>query len=325
MSSTARLARGLSALALLFAFALGPSPAAAASCFGASHKASLTSGGVSPSSGDTSTVFKFKVRYSDNAHCVPASVTVSLPGVGSFAMAAQGGSSTSYQSETKLPAGNFAYTFTAVTGEGKGYSVVSLSSTASVKVTPPAPNPTANPKPTAAPTVAPTVAATPVPPAPVAAVVTAAPATPAPVAVVVASPSVASQPSAPTNAQQSPRASAPGVSRGTTGGTPPPVAPSLGATSDDLSVPWLLAWLAATSGGLAFFVAMGRGAGMPAPMAAGGPSDPEPPAQAPPSAGGPPAPRRRSQAGDESQIPRWLRPSVQAARYRTPGRPLPGE
>jgi len=329
MSTPVRVARGLSALALLLAFMAGPTPAMAASCFGASHDASLTSGGVSPNSGDTSTVFKFKVRYSDNASCVPASVTLSLPGVGSFAMSAQGGSATSYQRETRLPAGDFAYTFTAITGTGRGYEVVSLSSTASVKVSPPPPPPApaATPKPTPKPTPVPTPVPTASPPAPVAVVPATPPATPvAPAAVAVASPSTA-EPSAPARAPASPRASSTPRERAgaSTGNSQPPGASAtLGSPPDSLSLPWLFAWLVATAGGLALFLAMGRGT---VPLAAGATrqSDDDHPDAGPPASGGPPAPRRRMQTADESQIPRWLRPSVQAARHNIPGRSVPGE
>ncbi len=327
MSTSVRVARGLSALALLLAFMAGPSPAMAASCFGASHDASLTSGGVSPSSGDTSTLFKFKVRYSDNASCVPASVTLSVSGVGSFAMAAQGGSATSYQRETKLPAGNLAYTFTAITGTGKGYEVVSLSSTASVKVSPPPPPPApaATPKPTPVPT-----PVTPVPaasaPAPVAVVPATPAATPAaPVVAPVASPSVG-EPSEPARAPASPSATSTPRERAVASAgqsQSPGASTTLGAPPNSLSLPWLLAWLVTTVAGLALFLAMGRGS---VPLVGGvrRQSDPDHPDAGPPASDGRPAPRRRMQTGDESQIPRWLRPSVQAARHDIPGR-SPGE
>jgi hypothetical protein len=321
MSTTVRFARGLSALALLLAMTAGSTPAFAASCFGASHKATLTSEGVTPNSGDTSTLFKFKVRYSDNAGCLPASVTLGIPGVGNFAMAAQGGSGTSYQRETKLPAGTFAYTYTAITGTGKGYEEVSLSSTTSVTVSPPPPPPApaATPKPTPAPAVA--------TPAPVAVV----PATPQPTpvppaAVAVTSPSAA-EASAPAPAPASPRASSTprAAARGAAGSPRPPAdSPTLGASPDTLPLPWLVAWLVATAGGLALFMAMGGGA-LPLATAGARQSDDDRPDPEPPATGGPPSPRRRTQTADESQIPRWLRPSVQAARYRTPGRPAPGE
>ena len=322
MSTSVRFARGLSALALLLAMTAGSTPAFAASCFGASHKASLTNEGVTPSSGDTSTLFKFKVRYSDNASCVPASVTLGIPGVGNFAMVAQGGSGTSYQRETKLPAGTFSYTYSAVTGTGKGYEEITLASTTSVKVSPPPPPPApaATPKPTPVPTVKPK------PPAPVAVVPATPLATPVPVAVAVTSPSVA-EPSAPAAAPASPRASSTPRPRNqvSAGSSQPPAASTtLGRSSDSIALPWLLAWLVATAGGLALFMAMGGGS-MPLAAAAARDSDDDHPDPGPPASGGPPAPRRRTQTADESQIPRWLRPSVQAARYRTPGRPVPGE
>lgn len=326
MSTTVRLARGISALALVMAMTAGTSPALGASCFGASHDASLTNGGVSPSSGDTSTVFKFKVRYSDNASCTPASVTLSVSGVGNFAMSAQGGSATSYQRETTLPAGAFSYAFTAVSGTGKGYEVVTLSSvdTGKIQVTAPQPKPTASPK--ATPVPATPVPATPPPPPPTAAL-----ATPvaAPTTVATASePEVAGVPSSmppgqpgSAGASATPREVA-GVVVPRTGGsgTHEAVAPPI----TGISLPWLIGWLAATGGGLAVFFLLGRrdleavGAG-PATSTASGTG-----ADLSSSVAGPPA-RRRRQTGDEAQIPRWLRPSVQAARYRTPGRPNPGE
>ena len=126
MSTILRLVRGFSAAALVLAMTVVVSPVAAASCKGASHQASLTNGAVSPGSGDTTTLFKFKVRYSDNASCVPASVTVTVSGMGDLAMEPVGGSATSYQRETKLPSGSFTYSFTATSVSSPTWPPVKL-------------------------------------------------------------------------------------------------------------------------------------------------------------------------------------------------------
>jgi len=91
---------------------------------------------------------------------------------------------------------------------------------------------------------------------------------------------------------------------------------------DEPSLPWLLAWLAATAGGLTLFILLGRNPNLEFATDDASPSGAtETPL--PTQGDGPTARRARRQLGDETQLPRWLRPSVQAARYSIPGRSAP--
>jgi len=142
----------LLAAALLIA---GPVPRAmAASCNGQSHTPSLSGGTVSPGSGGPSTDFDFSVVYSDSAGCAPSSVVVVISGVGPIAMTASGSNwqaGVTFTVSRNLAVGSYAYSFSATSGSGGGTKTVTLSSVSpgTIVVAPPTPKPT--PKPTAKP------------------------------------------------------------------------------------------------------------------------------------------------------------------------------
>jgi hypothetical protein len=78
----------------------------------------------------------------------------------------------------------------------------------------------------------------------------------------------------------------------------------------------LAAWLTATAAGLAFFAFLSRRA----PQVEGPVLDYVPSPARAPEVGAPAPYRPTRRTGGEAQMPRWLRPSVQAARYADPGR-----
>ncbi|HKO32771.1 MAG TPA: hypothetical protein VJY85_03390, partial [Candidatus Limnocylindria bacterium] len=101
---------GLGLLALLLAMA---GPALGASCSGASHHLTLSEGQASPGSGAPSTYITFKVRYTDNAECAPASITVTVSGVGTVGLPRSSGGSFAdgvyFWRRMQLPAGVHRY------------------------------------------------------------------------------------------------------------------------------------------------------------------------------------------------------------------------
>ncbi len=290
----------LALVALAAAALLGAAPVRAASCKSANHQVSLRSGSVSPGSGTKATSFTFSVVYSSSAGCTPTSVQVIVNGVGTFSMTGTGTSyaaGVTFRRAMTLPPGSRAYSFRAVAGSGAGSQTVVLTSVSPAKVTVLSPTPTSPP--TRPP---PPPAASPVP-------------TP--------------------SATPTPTRSAVGV----TGGAPSVGGPGAwgGQGSDaggGLSLPggidffaWIrgqistqLVWLIATAGGLCLFVLLSRptnGLDLSGPTGAiamrqNGPDS---------SAAG--EPRVRRLVGDEAQMPRWLRPSVQAARHADPRRDRP--
>lgn len=150
--------------AVLVASALfvgGASLVQAASCNGASHQLSLTAGRANPGSGAPGTSFTFSVTYRDTGNCVPNYVRVQVAGVGTFAMT---GGGTDYDGGVRFTRsvsitdpGNHAYLFLASSGSGNGQQNIQLTNVQPSRVTvesPPTPKPTA--KPTPKPTVAPT-------------------------------------------------------------------------------------------------------------------------------------------------------------------------
>ncbi|MDP9251054.1 MAG: hypothetical protein M3O78_06770, partial [Chloroflexota bacterium] len=96
---------------------LAAAPAAlAGSCYSrTAHTITLSLGKVTPSSGTTTTLFTFSVKYSDSAGCVPSqgSVTVTVAGVGTFAMTATTPGNyfagVIYTRGVRLPVGTHAY------------------------------------------------------------------------------------------------------------------------------------------------------------------------------------------------------------------------
>src|SRR3990172_4575438 len=316
----------LVAVALLVTVALlGAAPVRAASCNSPSHQISLSSGSVNPGSGTAATSFTFSVVYRSNAGCAPTTVEVVIAGVGTFPMA---GSGTHYEAGVTfgrtmtLPPGSHGYSFRAVAGSRSGVDTATLASVSPSTVT--VVNPTATPVPATPPP-------TPRPPAP-----TASP-TPVPTPTVTPSPSVSVSPSPPTSpsAATTPTftptpvhslggvvgpissGGAPGAPGGTaTGGEPsrPDGTTIFGRMAAEM--PSLLIWLIATTGGLCLFMVLSRPAPQPEswPVTATGALPQQEPDHATVGA------LMVSQEGGEGRLPRWLRPSVQAARHAEPGR-----
>jgi hypothetical protein len=154
----------------------------------------LSSGTVNPSSGGTSTLFTFSVRYEDNAACAPTSVTVKVSGAGTLAMAPPGGADyqagATFSATLTLPAGVHSYSFTATSGSGKGARTVTVTSVNPRAITVTAPAPPATPRPTPPPTPRPTPT-----PRPVARVTKATGQSPRPTAKPSLSPSASASPS----------------------------------------------------------------------------------------------------------------------------------
>jgi hypothetical protein len=316
------MAAGLVALVAL------PAPLAyAASCNGNSHQISLSAGGVTPGSGTNLTVFTFKVIYADSAGCAPASVKVTIAGVGTYAMSrsATGGYITgvTFSHSLKLPVGTRTYSFSATSGSGKGvksatYTAVSPSRvvvTAPVPTPTPQPTPRPTPKPTPKPTPRPTPRPTPKPTAKHSASVR-------PSAVATKSAVVLPAGSAGATSRARPTASPSGEpssqSHESPGGAGT-VGPSGGGPSGP---PWdLVALLAATAGGFALFLWLAPRRRREPPEQ---PAEPDPP----PVESPPPVARRlpeyvataSSVLPEEENVPRWLRPSVRTGRGLEPRR-----
>jgi hypothetical protein len=168
------------------------SPVAAASCNGNGHEILLSSGIAAPGSGTTGTPVTFSVRYANSDACAPSRVAVVIPGVGTFPMSGSGsawGSGVTFARAVNLPAGSWAYSFTATSG--KKTATLASVAPSRVSITAPKPRPTPPPPATVAPapqpppppppppTPAPTPAPTPRP-SPKAATPTPAPASPSP-------------------------------------------------------------------------------------------------------------------------------------------------
>jgi len=160
---------------LLSVAAVVPREASAASCSGASHQMTLSSGTVSPGSGTTATSFRFSVVYRDNSACTPSPITVTVDGAGTFSLVLVSGDPTSpagatYARSVTLPSGSHRYRFAATSGSGVGELTATLTSVAPsmvVVVAPtPVPTPTPTPPPTQKPTPRPTPRPTPPPPVP---------------------------------------------------------------------------------------------------------------------------------------------------------------
>lgn len=141
---------GTSLTAIVFALLVTAAPVQAASCRGAAHQPTLANGTASPASGTTTTQVTFSVTYADTGDCAPSSVTVTIAGAGTFAM---GGSGTTYVSgvtyavSMTLAPGTHTYSFAATSGENNGAMTVTLTavSPGSVTIAAPPPPPTAAP------------------------------------------------------------------------------------------------------------------------------------------------------------------------------------
>jgi hypothetical protein len=266
------------------------------------------------------------VTYADTKGCAPNWVRVTIAGVGVYPMS---GSGTSYETGVtftrtmQLPVGIHAYSFAANSGDPGAQKTTALTSVSPPTVavtappTPPPPEPT--PRPTPKPAPVPTPIPTPVPTAPP---------TPAATPTNVPSSSPASTAGVPTPsiAGGGSGASSPGPVASQDQGQVPGASPSDAggaaglATTDRMGTfPLLMgAWITATAGGLALFLLLAprrRTRSEPALAVAGhGMTTPEEEAA--------PDPAQVLQQPDlvpsnEVNIPRWLRPSVQAARQGT--------
>jgi hypothetical protein len=293
----------------------------------------LSAGKATPGTGTTATVFTFSVTYSDAKGCAPNWVRVTVNGVGTFPMT---GGGTSYDTGVtftralKLPAGTHTYSFAASSGEGAGLQTTTLTSVSppsvvvTVAPTPsPEPTPTPTTKPTPPPTPVPTPRPTPVPttaptPVPPTAGATATPPSSPSPGGGSGSSSHAPSPTDVAGGVVSPtggpgasevQGQAPGASGSEAGGEG-----SFGRSDGMGSFALLLgAWATATAAGLAFFLVLA-----PRRRAPNQPAF----ADATQAAADAPAPRPSGEPSmlatdvppDEVNMPRWLRPSVQAAR-----------
>jgi hypothetical protein len=318
---------GAAAIALLLATAwtlAGPvQPAAAFNCAQAKHELRLSSGTVSPGTGQVSTIFSFSVRYTDNAGCAPTLAQLALPGIGAFPLAATGSNWKSGETlalTISLPAGQWDYAFTAASGSGNGSRIVTFTavtpSFVRVSAAPPPPTPQPTPKPTPRPTPKPAPKATAQPAArPTTKHPSPSPARSAPVAQ--ASPIGPTDSAAPSQqpmgAIGTPDGTAIPAGAGLIGGPDP-------GQSGSPFVPIALIALVALGGSSGLFVAAVRrrrrhqvtvvvAAPVQAAIAATAQVAIAAPAQAAIAAGDDPY--------SEAHLPRWRRPSLMAARGRS--------
>lgn len=317
--------------ALLAAVVLLPGPGlvSAASCNGASHQLSLSRGEVAPGSAGVGSTFRFTVTYRDTGNCAPNYVRVRINGVGTFSMSGNSedwdGGVRFTRSVRLTSVGGHGYAFLASSGSGNGQKAVQLTDVRprSVVVEAPQPTPKPTPKPTAVPTPRPTVAPTRAPSP------TARPTrrpTASPAASRTQRPRTSRQPSASPSEAAAPLGAGPTQRAGGFRWLPhprytPPSGFDLFSLRLDPAIARVGQWGALTSGGLAILLLLsGRRRGDPRerlPIATAAFPVP-PPAPAPPSPGAtavaddaPSAPASRR---EEANMPRWLRPSVQAGR-----------
>lgn len=335
---------GTSLTAILLALLAAAAPVQAASCTGASHQPMLTNGGASPAVGTTTTPITFAVVYADSGGCAPSSVTVTVAGTGTFVMNASGSSWASgvtYTVSLTLGAGFHGYSFSATSGEGNGTKSTTLTtvSPAALTINAPPPPPTAAPTPPPTPRPS-TPKPAPQPPPPTAAPTPPPSATPTPGE----TPTPGLTPTLPGSA--SPTATTLNLHDSW---SPAPAAaplgtPILSSDGSPFAVPAVfLTYLVTTAAGLAFFAFLMRSPMRPATATAAVGRAPIS-AEAPPvtlDAAAPaveripgkvtPLPPMRElvppvdpdllrdpdevgPSPDEAGLPRWLRPSVRAAR-----------
>ena len=268
-------------------------------------------------------MFTFSVVYADTKGCAPSWVRVAIVGAGTFAMNSGGGSydtGVTFTFATRLPPGTHAYSFAA--SSGSKTTALTAVSPPSVTVTIPATPPPPTPKPTPVPTPIPTPVPTPMPTSAPTDVPTAVP-TPAPLGGAPGAGSPIYGPPAPSGAVggmgapsggplgSQAQGQAPGAS-----GSEVESPGSISHTDGMGSFPLIIgAWATATAGGLALFLVLAPRRRKPNEpvVAEAGPAGAEPPPRAP----RPPAEAQilaEQVPPEEANIPRWLRPSVQAGR-----------
>jgi len=291
---------------------LSAAPAAfGVSCAGAAHELTLRAGSVSPGSGTTATAFVFSVKYTDNAGCAPSSIVVTIQGHGSYPLQRTGTdyqAGVTFQRSMSLPAGTHGYSFTAVSGSGVGERKVKLTdvSPAQAIVTEPTPEPTPVPTPKPPPAPPPPAPSTPAPatPAPSSAPASGAPSEPP-----------ATAPASPAGSAGPPLVGSLGSGQGGEPGRQPPGNDPLTEGLSGITTTTLV-WVGATLGGVVLFLVLSE-RGQRTTSGARPASVPLPESAAERSADSPY--RRRAQdLGPEADMPRWLRPSVQAARFTRP-------
>lgn len=318
--------------------AAGPAQGVAIACPVPGAKVSLSNGSASPGSGTTATLITFSVTYTDSKNCAPTSVQVTISGVGKKKLTT--GSSTydtgaTFSVRLKLPAGTHTYSFSATSASGTQLQLSNVSPRR-VVISAPTAAPTPTPQPTPPPTPQPTPRPTPTP--------TATP-TPTPTATPHAASSGSSGSSG--SGSASPRSS--GAS--TAGPTPPerprpavwstssPSASVTGAaagptnTSGSLLAGWSLhapfalqlasLWALMTLFGFILFLLLTKRSEREQATETGaepsGADTAKPrPAQVSPQvahgSGDRATTAARTPPDEEKRLPRWLRPSVQAAR-----------
>jgi hypothetical protein len=276
------------AIALLLAVGaafLKPPPAVALSCSGA-HQITLDAASISPTAGSTSTAFTFALRYRDTANCIPRAVNLRVADVGYFPMT-QGSGRTFRRGVTysiTLSLPAGRWTYWFVAASGSGPG----DQTVTLKVAKP---------------VVVAAEATPVPPPP-------APGEPLP-------PPPAEPPPPPPTDPAPTDSPAPGATIRPTDGRVPP-RPG-GSSGFDFQIPAIFGgpvggvvgpWMAFTGMGISIFWLLLRRR-PDRPMGAGAAAS---------SSGATSLP---GSAREEAAIPRWLRPSLQAARAAGWGVPPP--
>jgi hypothetical protein len=305
--------------------AAAPAALGAPSCNSPQHAITLSQGKVSPGSGTTDTLFTFSVTFADSAgYCPPISVRVTVAGVGTFAMSGSGNTystGVAFTRGLRLPVGTHAYSFAATSGSGAGFKkatftavkpaavVVSEAPTPTPKPTP-TPTPAPTPKPTPRPTATPAPKATPT-----------ATGTPIPVASPTKTPRPRHSPS-PTPAGASSASPTASTAGGVGGGGPgassaPPDGAGVAKLDGGGSSLMIAAWLITTVGGLGLFMILAPRRRTPLAHVVAGAVPMATAVAQPPTPRAEPKPRvsKEASSDDEANMPRWLRPSVQAARH----------
>ena len=318
------------------------SPVQAASCNGASHQITLSSGGASPPSGTASTPITFSVVYADSAGCAPTAVTVTVTNVGTFALTTSGTNFTAgvtYTGTLAFGPGSYSYSFGATSGSGGGQKSATLTAVNPATVVIDQPTPAPAPVPVQPPPPAP-------PPPPVV--------DPPPEATEAATESPTATATPPPSRTPGPTLGAPSPEAGSPAGLPVAKPADidlrsflpmrnmpkqyLGLQIDAKLMGTLVAYLSATAAGLAFFAFLMRRrrdpepalavaapeavASVATPTAIAAPSTPRVTPLPPMRTLIPPVNPNLLSEDDEATgplpneagVPRWLRPSLRAAR-----------